>query len=52
MAAYIAMRIEKRKMNYNVILAKYQKLKEEIDAILKKHGCKIGEDGWAIEPTE
>lgn len=50
MAAYMAMRIKKGKLNFNVVVAKYQALKAEIEAILKKENVEIGEDGWAIEP--
>ena len=45
MAAYFAMRLEKGKLNYNQVVAKYPQFKDEIDAILEADGYEVYEDG-------
>lgn len=45
MAAYFAMRLEKGKLNYNQVVAKYPQFKDEIDAILDADGYEVYEDG-------
>lgn len=47
MDAYFAMRIEKRKLNYNAVVAKYPQCKDGIDEILAADGYVIGSDGMA-----
>jgi hypothetical protein len=46
MAAYFAMRLEKGKLNYNQVVAKYPQFKEGIDEILDADGYEVDEDGW------
>lgn len=45
MAAYFAMRLEKGKLNYNDVVAKYPQFKDEIDSILDADGYEVYEDG-------
>jgi hypothetical protein len=45
MAAYFAMRMEKGKLNYNVVVKKYPEYKEEIDLILTSDGYEVETDG-------
>lgn len=45
MAAYFAMRMQKGKLNYNVVVAKYPEYREDIDFILTADGYKINVDG-------
>lgn len=45
MAAYLAMRIEKGKLNYNEVVAKFPQFKEDIDIILTADGYVVNEDG-------
>lgn len=55
MAAYIAMRVEMGKMNYNRVFKYklYQQFKEKVDAILAADGYVVGEDGFAkLETAE
>jgi len=51
MAAYIAMRVEMGKMNYNRVFKYklYQQFKEDCDAILAADGYEINEKGWAVK---
>ena len=44
MEAYLAMRIEKGKLNYNTVVEKYPQFKEDIDLILTSDGYVINED--------
>lgn len=45
MAAYFALRLEKGKMNYNTVVAKYSQYKEDIDLILTADGYVVNDDG-------
>lgn len=45
MASYLAMRLEKGKLNYNDVVAKYPEFKDEIDAILDRDGYEVDKDG-------
>ena len=45
MAAYFAMRLEKGKLNYNDVVAKYPQFKEGIDEILDRDGYEVDENG-------
>ena len=45
MAAYFALRLEKGKMNYNAVVAKYPQYKEDIDLILTADGYVVNDDG-------
>lgn len=45
MAAYFALRLEKGKMNYNTVVAKYPQYKEDIDLILTADGYTVNDDG-------
>ena len=45
MAAYLAMRLEKRKLNYNTVVQKYPQFKEDIDLILAADGYVVNPDG-------
>ena len=47
MAAYFAMRIEMKKLNYTKVIAHYPQFKDEILEILAADGYEIDEDGWA-----
>lgn len=49
MAAYFAMRLEKGKLNYNVVIQKYPQFKEDIDLILLADGFMVNEDGTVTE---
>lgn len=50
MAGYLAMRIEKRKLDYKKVVAKFPQYKEEIDEILILDGFTISEDGELTFP--
>ena len=45
MAAYFAMRLEKGKLNYNVVIDKYPQFQEDIDLILTADGYQVNADG-------
>lgn len=45
MAGYLASRIEKGKLNYNAVVAKYPEFKEDIDLILASDGYTVNPDG-------
>lgn len=45
MDGWLAGRIEKGKLNYNAVVAKYPELKEDIDFILAADGYIVNEDG-------
>ena len=45
MAAYFSMRLEKGKINYNIVVAKYPQFQEDIDLILTADGYQINADG-------
>ena len=49
MEAYLAMRIENRKLNYNTVIAKKPEYKAGIDEILLADGYTVGNDGWAVK---
>lgn len=49
MATYFAMRSEKGKLNYNVIIDKYPQLQEDIDIILTADGYKVNADGTVVK---
>jgi hypothetical protein len=53
MAAYIAMRVEMGKMNYNKIFSfsMYQRFKNDTDAILTSDGYTIGDNGYAVKSS-
>lgn len=54
MAMYLAMRIEKGKLNYNEIMSKRicAPYKEDVDAILALDGYRVNEDGTVTKITE
>lgn len=45
MAAYLAMRIEQGMLNYNAVMQRYSKYKNDIDDILVADGYTVNEDG-------
>lgn len=45
MAAYFAMRIEKGKLNYNTVIARYATYADEIKDILAADGYTLNADG-------
>ena len=45
MAGYLASRIEKGKLNYNAVIAKYPEFKDEIDFILASDNYTVNADG-------
>ena len=45
MAAYFSMRIEQGKLNYNDVVKRYPKYKDDIDDILVADGYTINTDG-------
>ena len=45
MAAYFAMRLEKGKLNYNTVVQKYPRFREDIDLILLADGYTVNDDG-------
>lgn len=45
MAAYFAIRLEKGKLNYNTVIAKYPDCKEDLDMILAADGYVVNADG-------
>ena len=49
MAAYFAMRLEKGKLNYNTVVAKYPEYQEDINLILTADGYKINPDGTVVK---
>ena len=49
MAAYFAMRLEKGKLNYNVVIDKYQQFQEDIDLILTADGYQVNTDGTVVK---
>ena len=49
MAGYLAGRIEKGKLNYNAVVAKYPEWKEDIDFILASDNYTVNADGTAIK---
>ena len=53
MEAYIAMRVEMGKMNYNKIFSftMYQRFQSDVDAILAADGYTVGDDGWAVKAS-
>jgi len=49
MAAYFAMRLEKGKLNYNTVVAKYPQFQEDIDLILTVDGYQVNADGTVVK---
>lgn len=49
MGAYLAMRIEKGKLNYNDVVAKYPAYKNAIDGILEADGYAVNKDGTVVK---
>ncbi len=49
MAEWLAGRIELGKLNYNAVVEKYSKFKNDIDAQLINDNYVIGEDGMATK---
>lgn len=47
MEAYLAMRIEDKKLNYNTVVTKKPQFKDGIDTILIADGYVIDAEGWA-----
>jgi hypothetical protein len=45
MAAYFALRLENRKLNYNTVVQKFPQFKEDIDLILLADGYVVNDDG-------
>ena len=52
MAAYLAIRIKDRALNYNAVVAKWPQYKADIGTILTSEGYVIDDNGWAykVEP--
>lgn len=52
MAGYLALRIEKGRLNYNTVVNHplYGQFKEEIDLILAADGYIVNEDGTVTQP--
>lgn len=49
MAPYLAMRIELGKLDYNKVVKKYPKYKEDIDTVLTADGYEIDGDGKCVK---
>lgn len=49
MAPYLAMRIEMGKLDYNRVVKKFPKYKDDIDTILAADGYEIDENGKCVE---
>lgn len=49
MAPYLAMRIEMGKLDYNKVVKKFPKYKEDIDTILAADGYEIDENGKCVK---
>ena len=49
MAAYFAMRLEKGKLNYNIVIEKYPECQSDIDLILIADSYKVNSDGTVTE---
>lgn len=49
MAAYLAKRIMKGKLNYNVVIAGYPEYKSEIDLILAVEGYTVRPEGTVTQ---
>ena len=45
MAAYFALRLGNRKLNYNTVVQKFPQFKEDIDLILLADGYVVNDDG-------
>ena len=52
MIAYLAMRIEMGKLNYNAVTKKFPKWKDDIDFILTADGYTINADGTVTKDSE
>ncbi len=52
MAAYLAERIKKGKLNYNAVVKKYPSYKEDIDFILACDGYTVKADGTVTKDSE
>ena len=54
MVAYLTMRLEKKKMNYNAVFSKriYLVYKDEVDALLAVDGYEVDSDGWCYKVEE
>ena len=52
MAPYLAMRIEMRKLDYNRVVKKFPKYKDDIDTILAADGYEIDENGKCVKYDE
>jgi hypothetical protein len=49
MAPYLAMRIEMGKLDYNRVVKKFPKYKDDIDTILAVDGYEIDENGKCVK---
>lgn len=49
MAPYLAMRIEMGKLDYNKVVKKFPKYKDDIDTILAADGYEIDENGKCVK---
>lgn len=52
MAGYLAIRIEKGKLNYNTVVKKYPQFKEDIDFILASDGYTVNTNGTVTKDFE
>lgn len=52
MAAYFAYRLENGKLNYNKVVNKYPRYKEDIDFILASDGFTVHDDGTVTRDAE
>ena len=54
MVAYLAMRMEMGKMNYNAVFAinRYKVFKDDIDAILAADGYTVNADGTVVRESK
>ena len=52
MAGYLAMRLEKGKLNYYTVINKFPEFKDDIDLILAIDGYQVNEDGTVTKIKE
>ena len=52
MAGYLAGRIEKGKLNYNEVIARYAEFKSDIDFILKSDDYIVNPDGTVTKKEQ
>jgi len=52
MGAYLALRIQKGKLDYDTVITKFPQYQDEVNEILRSNGFVIGEDGAVVKNEE